>query len=159
MNTEPKRRPFLRQAGLAAIAAATITTPLPAAALTWPQTVSVPVSDTVRAGAEDVIFSGQIVVTGNIIVDTTFSGPKVLEILVDFRGVIGTGATTGKKYVTVAQAILHRPLVTRDPIQATFPFYTDGQFMAARTALASLAVSYVPESGISITSKLTPAAL
>ena len=155
MNTESLRRPFLRGAGLAALTAAISALPLPAAAATWPQTLSVAVNDTVRGATEDVVFSGQLIVTSNVIIDTSLAGPRVLELIVDFAQVVGTGVTTGDKYVTAAQSILHRPLKTLDPIQITFPFYNDAQLAAARTALATLAVSYLPASGISVTSKLT----
>ena len=155
MSTESLRRPFLRGAGLAAITAAMSALSLPAAAVTWPQILSVAVSDTVRGATENVVFSGQLIVTGNIRIDTSLAGQKVLELIVDFGQVVGTGVTTGKKYVTAAHTILHRPLKTLDPIQITFPFYNDGQLATARTALATLAVSYLPASGISVTSKLT----
>jgi len=155
MNTESLRRPFLRGAGLAAIAAAVTAIPLPAAAVTWPQTLFVAVSDIVRGATENVVFSGQFMVTGTLVKDTNLSGPRVMELIIDFSGVIETGATTGKKYVTAAHAILHRPLKTLDPIQVNFPYYSDGQLAAARTALVSLAVSYAPVSGISIIPKLT----
>jgi len=155
MNIESPRRPFLRGAGLAAIAAAITALPLPAAAVTWPQTLSVAVNDTVRGATENVVFSGQLVVTGTVVKDTNLSGPRVMELIIDFSGVSGMGATTGKKYVTAAHVILHRSLKALDPVQVTFPYYSDGQLAAARTALASLAVSYAPVSGISIIPKLT----
>ena len=156
MNTESLRRPFLHGAGLAAIAAAIIATPLPAAAaVIWPQNLSVAVSDTVRGATENVVFSGQLMVVGRVVKDTNLSGPRVMELIIDFSGVSGTGATTGKKYVTAAHVILHRSLKALDPVQVSFPYYSDGQLTAARTALASLAVSYAPASGIAIVPKLT----
>jgi hypothetical protein len=129
--------------------------PILASGITSPQKISLAVRDTLRGETEDIVFTGKVTFTGKILDDATVQGPKVLQLVVDFSEVSGTGAKTGKKYVTAAQTILHRPLVTLDPIQASFPYYGDGQINTARTALASFAVSYIPGRGISLTSKLT----
>jgi hypothetical protein len=117
--------------------------------------LSVPIKDVVKGDTENIAFSGKASISGKVIDDPHFRGPTVLQLVIDFSGVTGVGVTSGKKYVTEAQAVLHRPLIAFDPIQATFPYYSSGNFASARTALASFAVSYGPPAGIVVTSKVT----
>lgn len=118
-------------------------------------TLSVPIKDVIKGDTENISFTGKASITGKVIDDPDFRGPPVLQLLIDFSGVTGVGVSSGKQYVTTAQAVLHRPLITFDPIQATFPYYASGNFASARTALASFAVSYGPPTGLKITSKVT----
>ena len=155
MNTYFVQRSFSRCVQQAAVAVAIIATAAAAAIAAPPQKMSVAVRDTVRGETENIVFSGPILITGTVIENAVVDGPNMIQLLVDFSGVSGIGATTGKKYVTSAQAILHRPLVALDTIRTSFPFYSDTQLAKTRTAFASLSVSYSPNAIISVTSKLT----
>jgi hypothetical protein len=117
--------------------------------------LSIPIKDVIKGDTENIAFSGKASITGKVIDDPHFRGPTVLQLVIDFSGITGVGVTTGKQYVTEAQAVLHRPLVVFDPIQATFPYYSSGNFASARTALASFSVSYGPPAGLKITSKIS----
>lgn len=154
MNADILQRPFLRGVRLAAIAVVLIAVAVPATAAPK-QKISVPVRDTIRGETENILFSGQILVTGTVIENVAVEGPNMMQLVVDFSEVSGIGATTGRRYATEAQTILHRPLVTLDTIETSFPFYSDSQLVRMRTAVASLSVSYSSDAIISVTSKLS----
>lgn len=132
---------------LVASGIASAVTPLP--------TISVAVKDTINGDGENIRFSGQASITGKVIDDPVFRGPLVLQLVIDFSKLKGVGVSTGRAYGTVAQTIIHRPLLSFDPIEATFPFYPAGEVSLARTALASFAIRFALPVGLNITSKLS----
>jgi hypothetical protein len=117
--------------------------------------IPAPVTGALGTGADIVDLSGQIVITPRVITDTVFSNKIILELVIDFRGVKGVARTGSQQnFVTEAQAIVHRPLLARDAIEVTFPYYITGNFSSARPAKATLAVVYDAKSGIRITSAI-----
>ena len=155
MDTQAKPRAFSRRALLATLGTALIVAPLVVVAVAPATGVAVAVRDTVRGKDENIVFSGTIKVTGKLIDDPDFRAPRVLQLLIDFSDLTGTGLASGKKYRTTSQAVVHRPLLNFDPVQASFPYYPDNDLLAARTALASFAVSFREPAGIAITAKLS----
>lgn len=103
------------------------------------------------AASEPVVFTGQAAISGKVIYDTVFGAPPELEISVDFSGVTGKGARTGRLYLVTSQAILHRPLLAFDTIEVGVSFAADANALLARSALASFALSYSAASGITAT--------
>ena len=101
--------------------------------------------------AEAVIFTGQASISGKVIHDTVFGAPPVLEISVDLSHISGKGLRSGKTYLVSSQAILHRPLIAFDPIEVSFPFFADGDMLAARSAVANFSVLFSAARGITTT--------
>lgn len=151
----PKPHPFSRRALIATLAAALVAAPVLVTAITPAPMLTVAVRDTIRGGTENIAFGGTITIAAKLIDDVQFRSPLALQLVIDFSNVTGTGVTSGKKYATAAQVVLHRPLLATDPIQASFPYYPDNNMLAARTALASFSVSFRAPTGLSVTSKLT----
>jgi hypothetical protein len=173
MTTRPPVRNFLRIA-LATVAAASVgplaraasgpSTPAAVAPAASPgiSTVelaprTVPINDTIKVGNENITFSGQAKISGQIIDDTLTRAPRVLQLLIDFSAVTAAGQSSKKKYVTNAQSIIHRPLLSYDPIEVSFPYHAVGDFSSARSALATFSVALGGPTGLTITSKLSPA--
>jgi hypothetical protein len=155
MDTHAKPRAFSRRSLLATLGTVLIVAPLVVVAVGPAPEVTVAVRDTIRGKNENILFSGTIKVTCKLIDDPLFRAPRVLQLLIDFSGLTGTGLASGKKYLTAAQAVVHRPLLNFDPVQASFPYYPDNDLLAARSALASFAVSFREPAGIAITAKLS----
>ena len=155
MITQTFPRLSFRPLAVLVVGGLLIAAPLVVTAVIPLPTLSVQIKDVIKGDTENISFTGKAAITGKVIDDPHFRGPPVLQLLIDFSGVTGTGVSSGKQYVTTAQAVLHRPLITFDPIQATFPYYASGDFASARSALASFAVSYGPPTGLKITSKVT----
>lgn len=173
MTTRSPVRNFLRVA-FAAVAAASVgslaraasgpSTPAAIAPATGPGITTVdlaprtvPITDTIKSGNENVTFSGQATISGQIIDDTLTRAPRVLQLLINFSSVNAVGLSSGKKYVTNAQSIIHRPLLSYDPIEISFPYHVAGDFSSARSALATFSVALGGPTGLTITSKLSPA--
>jgi hypothetical protein len=101
--------------------------------------------------AEPVSFSGQAMISGRIVRDTTFGAPPGMEITVDLSNVRGKGLRTGKAYVVSSQTILHRPLVAFETVEVSFPFTPDGQVTLSRSAMASFGIYYTAAKGMTTT--------
>jgi hypothetical protein len=156
MDTHVTTHTFSRRALLAAMAAVLIAAPVVVAAVAPPTALSVTVRDNlIRGDTENIVFSGTITITGKLIDDPQFRAPSVLQLVIDFSKLTGTGLSSGRKYVTSAEAVVQRPLLSFDPVQASFPYYPENDLLAARTALATFAVSFRPPAGLAITSKLS----
>jgi hypothetical protein len=114
--------------------------------------IPVAISSTLGTGVNTIDLSGQVIITPRIVTDMVFSKKTVLELTIDFKGVKGVARTVGREvFVTDAQTIIHRPLLSRDAIEVTFPYYITGNFSSARPATATFAVVYDATSGIRIT--------
>lgn len=157
MKTEARSRIFSRRTLLGVLAAALtlITVPVLVAAAGGMPLLAVSVNDTIRGETENIAFSGRVTIAGKFIDDPEFRSSRLLQLVIDFSGVKGRGLASGKLYVTSAQAVLHRPLLATDPIQATFPYYPSNNPLAARAALATFSVTHSPPAELAITSKLT----
>jgi hypothetical protein len=117
--------------------------------------IPVTISGTLGTGVNMVDVSGQVIITPRVFIDAGFSNRSFLELVIDFRGLRGVARTAGKEvFVTEAQTIIHRPLLARDAVEVTFPYYMAGNFNSARAAKATLAVVYDARSGIRITSAI-----
>jgi hypothetical protein len=115
--------------------------------------IPVTVNGTVGNGAEAVDLSGQITIATRIIDDPVFNGPTILELVIDFSSVKGKGKGSGQnKFETEAQTIIHRPLLAMDPIEVTFPYFAGNNMNSAKTAVATLNVSFNAATGVAITS-------
>ena len=115
--------------------------------------ILVTVNGTVGTGADAVALSGQIKIATRIIPDPDFNSPTNLELTIDFSNVTGKGNGSGtSKFSTEAQTIIHRPLLALDPIEVTFPYSQANSANSAKTAKATLMVSFNAASGVSITS-------
>jgi hypothetical protein len=146
---------MVRRLPITAMAALLALEPLAASAATAGSPIPVPVTGTVGSGANIIDLSGQVVITPRIITDGVFSNKITLELAIDFRGVKGVPRAGGQQnFVTEAQTVIHRPLLSRDAIEVTFPYHLTGNFSSARPAKAALAVSYDANSGIRITSAI-----
>lgn len=110
---------------------------------------------TIGTGSGQIGFSGHVLITPRIIEDPDFRTPTVLELIIDFSNVKGVGPANGRRFVTDAQTIVRRPLLAFDPIEVTFPYAPDGEALSARTAKASLGVSFSARSGVRLTSKIS----
>jgi hypothetical protein len=155
-DTRPNMHAFSRRALLATIGAVLIAAPIVVAAVAPPPVLTVTVRDNIiRGDTENIVFSGTITITGKLIDDPQFRAPPVLQLVIDFSKLTGTGLASGRKYVTNAEAVVQRPVLNFDPVQASFPYYPENDLLAARTALASFAVSFRPPAGIAVSSKLS----
>lgn len=117
----------------------------------------VSINETVRNDIETVRFSGQAIIAAQIVDDVLTHAPRVLQLLIDFSQITGVGVSSKQKYITEAQCILHRPLLSLDSIQVSFPYHISGDFGSARSVIATFTVRYQGAKGIEITSKLAAA--
>jgi hypothetical protein len=155
-NARTNRHAFSRRALLATLGAVLIAAPIVVAAVAPPPTLTVTVRDNIiRGDTEKIVFSGTITITCKLIDDPQFRAPPVLQLVIDFSKLTGTGLASGRKYVTNAEAVVQRPVLNFDPVQTSFAYYPDNDLLAARTALASFAVSFRPPAGIAVSSKLS----
>jgi hypothetical protein len=151
----PRLPKVIRRLPISAMAALLAIEPVAVMAAPASPAISVPVTGTVGTGTNIIDLSGQIVITPRVITDTVFSNKINLELVIDFRGVKGVARTGSQQsFVTEAQTIIHRPLLARDAIEVTFPYYITGNFGSARPAKATLAVVYDANSGVRITSAI-----
>lgn len=115
--------------------------------------IPVNVNGNVGVGPDAVALSGQITVGTRIIPDPDFGNPPSLELIVDFSSVKGKGNGGGSsQFTTEAQTIIHRPLLALDPIEVTFPYSNGNSANSAKTAVATLMVSFNAASGVAVTS-------
>jgi len=105
-------------------------------------TVGIPVA-AVAGALETVSFSGPLRIRATVVTDPA-GGPPSVVVSIDARGVAGKGLSTGMVYVNSGQANLTRRFAATDQIKTTFAFHpsTAGGFMQARTALATLNLTY-----------------
>lgn len=136
------------------LAAAFIAVPLLVAARVEMPTIVVPINDTVRGATEDIQFSGQVSITPKLVDDAGAIGGTTLQLMMDFSQVKGRGLTTGKRYLTSAQAEVQRRIMTSAPVQCRFPYYPASNPMASRTVIAAFSVRYSPPAGLEIGSRL-----
>lgn len=121
----------------------------PAAHAQAVSTASPSVSGTVAAaGAEAVVCKGQASVTTTAVIDPAMPPPGVL-VTIDVSGLSCVGASSGARYTNSGVARLTRLLVANDVIGTTFAVYKDapGGFLAARTALLNLSLSFNTTTG------------
>lgn len=147
---------ILRRTAIIVIAAPLVIVPaavLAVVAVVTGPPVAVGVNGNVGAGPDAVALSGQITVSTRIIPDADFGNPPSLELIVDFSSVKGKGNGNGNsQFTTEAQTIIHRPLLALDPVEVTFPYSNGNSVHSAKTAVATLMVSFNATSGVAITS-------
>jgi hypothetical protein len=97
--------------------------------------VTVPVSGTVHAAEEDVVFTGQATIETMLITDP--KAPAVAEITVSLSGVTGRGAKSETRYRAESPTVLQRRVKASETIEVNFPYYPEGDPMAAQSAMAS----------------------
>lgn len=119
--------------------------------------VPVKIDGTISSGTENVGFAGQLTISTRIIDDPDFRAPAMLELTVDFSNVRGLGRASGRKFVSAAHTVIHRPLLAFDTIELTFPYTEGNDVHAARTAIVVIDVTYNAKSGLGLTSKITRA--
>ena len=118
----------------------------PAYAQTTVSTFTVQVSATLPALqtglSESVTFSGPLRVKATVVTDPAL--PAGVVVLVDGRGVIGKGVTTGATYNNTAFANLSRRFAATDTVKTTFAFFAagPGSHLRAKTALLTLNLTY-----------------
>lgn len=107
--------------------------------------VVVPITGVVAGAPETVSFSGNATISLRLVpADPGSVAPPMMAFTVDLTQVTGTGLTTGKTYIISGPEIINRPLGLVTSLQVTFPFLVDGDFLGARTGLASFAITYNP---------------
>jgi hypothetical protein len=132
-------------------------------------TTTIPYSGTVDGRPESVYLSGYVTINMKVVRDPDFGRSPVVLLDIDLSNVSGVGRTSGAKYVTSGSQNLVRPLVSRDLVEITFPFYPSGAGGAAkaRQALASFTLDYNVSTGafvrggasatVDVTESLVPA--
>lgn len=146
---------FFRPALVLAVALPLVVVPMLALAVVQALPRPVSIDGSINSDTENIAFSGQMTITPRIIEDTVFSGPTILELIIDFSNVKGQGKSSGKKFLTDAQTIVRRPLLAFDQVEATFPYATGNDVQSAGTAKALISVSFNASTGFTITSKIT----
>lgn len=115
--------------------------------------IRVVINGTVGNGVDAVDLNGQVSVATRIIPDLDFGKGPTLELIVDFSSVKGNGKAKGQeKFATEAQAVIHRPLLSFDSVEVTFPYSAGNNPNSAKTAKATLSVSFNGATGVAITS-------
>lgn len=150
-----KWRTALRRLIVAGVLAPLVIGPVVVMAVVAGPPIPVTVNGTVGTGADAVDLGGQMTIATRIIDDPAFNGPTILELVIDFSSIKGNGKGNGNgqdKFATEAQTIIHRPLLALDPIEVTFPYFAGNNVNSARTAKATLAVSFNASTGVAITS-------
>jgi hypothetical protein len=151
-----KWKTILRRMVIVAVVAPVVIVPtavLAVVAVVAGPPIPVTVNGTVGTGVDAVDLNGQMTIATRIIPDPDFNGPTNLELVIDFSSVKGNGKAKGQeKFATEAQVIIHRPLLALDPIEVTFPYNAGNNANSAKTAKATLAVSFNAASGVAITS-------
>jgi hypothetical protein len=95
-----------------------------------------------------------VTITAKLIDGPDFMCGRVLQLMIDFSQVKGRGLISGRRYVTSAQTVVQRSLMTSEPVLSSFPYYPVNNPMAARTVIASFAVRFSPPAGLAVTSRL-----
>lgn len=179
-SLKPLHRPHwktvLRRFVITSIVAPLVLGPVVVMAIVAGPPIPVTINGVVGNGVDAVDLNGQMMISTRIISDLEFSAPPILELVIDFSSVKGNGRDGGKgggkgsgkgseqeksgkgndeeKFVTEAQAIIRRPLLALDPVEVTFPYTSGNNPHSARTAVATLMVSFSAASGLAITSKV-----
>lgn len=155
MRTDQLWKRFLHPLLAAAMAVPLLTVAAPAlAAITGPA-MPVNVDGTISSDTENIGFGGQMTISTRVIDDPVFSSPTIVELIIDFGNVVGVGKSSGKKFVTQAQTVVHRPLLAFDQIEVIFPYAPGSDVQLARAAKVFIAVSFNANSGFSMTSKIS----
>jgi hypothetical protein len=102
---------------------------------------------TVSTSPEAVICTGPLKLSAVTVRDSIM--PPSVVFSFDSRGLSCVGQTSKIAYLNSGQANLTRPLVPTDVIETTFAFYQNvpGGYLKARTAVATLNVSYNTTTG------------
>lgn len=129
---------------------------VPAQAITDIPRITIPAAGSISDPLENVKFSGQITVDGKVIDDLVFNSPQVVELVIDFSNVKGSGDKSGRQFISDAQAILHRPLKANDIVEVTFPYYLESDPSVSRTAVAAFEVSFTGANNVTMKLKLKP---
>jgi hypothetical protein len=145
---------FVRPMLITAIAIPAVIAPLLVLAVVQGPTVPVTVDGSISSDTETIGFGGEMTISTRVIEDTFFNGPTMLELVVDFSRVKGQGKTSGKKFASEAQVIVHRPLLAFDEVEVIFPYTQGNDVHAARSAMATISASFSAKSGIILTSKI-----
>lgn len=155
MLDNPFWKKSLRFALISVIAAPLIAVPILVMAVVHGPPIPVKVAGTIGSTTENIGFSGQMTVATRMIGDPDFRGPTILELTVDFSNVKGVGMASGRKFVSEAQTVIHRPLLAFDTIELTFPYTPGNDVHLAQTATATINVTFSAASGLGLTSKIT----
>jgi hypothetical protein len=108
---------------------------------------AVPYSGTVQGPKEKVQLSGYVTVTAKTVPDPDLGTPPTVLLRIDVSKITGLGLTSGTTYVTSGNQDLVRPLTDVDVVEITFAFYPSGQILQARSAPASLTLTFDTSSG------------
>ena len=124
-----------------------------------PTTLVIPVAGTVDDVPESISLSGVARITSTPVVQRIPGRPRVV-LSIDLRDVSGQGLSTGTTYVSTGEAYLTRLLVLSDLVEVTFALVPSGPdgILSARTALASLRLSFDLTSGGLTAASGTPSA-
>ena len=109
-----------------------------------PTSTVVTISGTVEGLPESVLFTGPVEVSTRPAPGRIAGAMAHVVVSIDLRQLSGRGLSTGKTYVSSAQANLTRVLGASDLIEITFPFFPSSAAPAspARTGLATFVLSY-----------------
>ncbi len=104
-------------------------------------------SGTVSTSPEAVSCTGPLKISAVTVRDPVM--PPGVVFSFDSRGLSCVGLTSKIAYINSGQANLTRPLVPTDVVETTFAFYQNvpGGYLKARTAVATLNVSYNTTTG------------
>ncbi|MDB5883878.1 MAG: hypothetical protein JWR74_49 [Polaromonas sp.] len=157
MKTDPLREAFIRPFLAAAVAVPLLAMAAPALPAVKGPVIPVNVEGSISSDSENIGFSGQMKVSTRIIDDPDFSGPTIVELIIDFSSIRGVGKNTGRRFTTEAQTIVHRPLLAFDEIEVSFPYTPGTDVHLARTANVVIAMAFNANSGFSMSSKISRA--
>ena len=121
---------------------------LPVHAQTTVSTFTVNVAGTFTALqtglAEDIQFSGPVLVTASVVTDPIL--PPGVVISIDGKGVTGVGLKTGAVFHNGCEANLTRRFGATDALHTTFTFFENkaGSYMFAKSAMLNLNLTYSP---------------
>ena len=109
----------------------------------------VPVSGTVGGIPEGVVFSGNVHVRSNLVLDPDFGKPPTVRLAIDLVDMVGKGLASGAKYVSTAEFINSREIHATGVIEMTFPFQPDSRrgHLAARAGFMALTLKFDARNG------------
>lgn len=119
----------------------------PAVAVTaTPSEATIKVSGSARSVetklAENVTFSGNVVVNATVVTDPAL--PTSVSLFVDGKGLRGVGNETGTVYINSCEANLTRLFRPTDKITLTFAFFEEktGAFLKSKTGVLTITLTF-----------------
>lgn len=149
----PTLRNLRPAAGCAAAALLCVLACAPALAQDTMQATLTPVTAGFSAAGfgsnlEEITFSGSATIKSKLGRDPDLNKP-VLDMLIDMKGVVGIGKTSGTRFPLTSQHTLTVPFLPNQTIKLVFPIAANSNaaMSAVRTGLATFAINTDPTTG------------